>query len=84
MHEITNAEELLKVLKEIQGKQSQKEFANALNVSPQYLNDVYSARTPPGPTILDALGIQSRTVYSVPKSPILLNVNTKQSTRRWK
>lgn len=84
MREITDIEELLGILKETQGEQSQKEFAEALNVSPQYLNDVYSARTPPGPKILDALGIQSRTVYSIPKLPLPCNVNTKQSKRRWK
>lgn len=58
MYKVTNVKGLLEVMKNIQGNRTQKEYADAIGVSAQYLNDVYNLRREPGPKILKSLGAQ--------------------------
>ena len=62
----TNVDGLLRLMKQLQGEKPQREFARSLKISPQYLCDVYSNRTMPGPKMLEAMGITSNTQYVIP------------------
>jgi hypothetical protein len=66
MHTVTNIDGLLEIMKTLQGDQNQKEFAQSLGVSPQYLNDVYNRRRDPGPGITGSLGISAAMTYTIP------------------
>jgi transcriptional regulator with XRE-family HTH domain len=64
MHTVTNVEGLLKLMKTLQGDQTQKRYAEKLGVSAQYLNDVYNMRREPGKSILDSIGVTRAFVVS--------------------
>jgi len=55
----------LKFLKEKQGPQSDRKFAQQLGVSPSYLSDVYNGRTVPGESITAALEARRSVVFHV-------------------
>ena len=55
----------LKFLKEKQGPQSDRKFAQQLGVSPSYLSDVYNGRTVPGESITAALAARRSVVFHV-------------------
>lgn len=61
----------LKFLKQKQGPQSDRKFAQQLGVSPSYLSDVYNGRTVPGESITTALEARRSIVFhvDVPASP---------------
>lgn len=68
MHTVTNIDGLLEIMKTLQGEQNQKEFAQSLGVSPQYLNDVYNRRREPGGKMLRPLSISADTTYTIPEN----------------
>ena len=49
---------LKRLKKYIEGYPSQAQAAAALDISPQYLNDVMAGRRDPGPKLLKGLGIK--------------------------
>lgn len=53
------------LLKKAQGGKNQKEFAEELGVSSQYLNDVYMKRREPGESILHPMGLVKVTSYQL-------------------
>jgi transcriptional regulator with XRE-family HTH domain len=55
----------LKFLKQKQGEQSDRKFAQQLGVSPSYLSDVYNGRTVPGESITAAINAQRSVVFHV-------------------
>jgi len=55
----------LKFLKQKQGDQSDRKFAQQLGVSPSYLSDVYNGRTVPGESITAALNARRDVVFHV-------------------
>jgi hypothetical protein len=55
----------LKFLKQKQGPQSDRKFAQQLGVSPSYLSDVYNGRTVPGVSITTALNARRDVVFHV-------------------
>jgi transcriptional regulator with XRE-family HTH domain len=55
----------LKFLKQKQGEQSDRKFAQQLGVSPSYLSDVYNGRTVPGESITAAISARRSVVFHV-------------------
>ncbi len=55
----------LKFLKQKQGEQSDRKFAQQLGVSPSYLSDVYNGRTVPGESITAAISARRSMVFHV-------------------
>lgn len=55
----------LRFLKQKQGDQSDRKFAQQLGVSPSYLSDVYNGRTVPGESITAALAARRSVVFHV-------------------
>lgn len=51
-------EDVVKMLRAKQGKQTQQEFAATFKCSAQYLCDIYSGRRDPGFTVLEFLGLE--------------------------
>lgn len=45
-------------LQKLKGSRTQKEFADSLHITQQYLSDVLKGRRDPGPRILKALGLR--------------------------
>ena len=66
MYRVTNIEGLLEAMKSLQGDKTQAEYAQSMNVSPQYLSDVYKLRRDPGPKILSSLGVTR--AYVIPET----------------
>ncbi len=62
-----NLKQAIQKMKLQQGDLTQAQFAKWLEVSPQYLSDVYAGKRAPGPKILEALGIIQRTEYESTK-----------------
>jgi hypothetical protein len=62
MDEFTR-EDIVKILKGIIKTRSQKEFAEIIGISPQYLHDVINMRREPGKKILDYLGYEKVVMY---------------------
>ena len=58
-------EEFLEFLKKQQGDRTDKQFADSLGVSPQYLCDVYNNRRVPGKGIASAVNATRSLVYTV-------------------
>ena len=54
-------EELLSLMKKIQGEKTDTQFASELGISKQYLCDLYSGRKTPSGTVSGLLGYESRT-----------------------
>lgn len=50
--------EVVELLRNDQGKLSQKDYAAKLKMSAQYLSDIYQGRRPPGPTVLNRLNLE--------------------------
>ena len=49
-------EELLQLMKKIQGEKTNTEFAAEIGISKQYLTDIYNGRKVPSDTVSTALG----------------------------
>ena len=54
------ADDVIKIMRQRQGKRSDSEFASALGISKAYLCDLYKGRRTPGETILSQLGLVKR------------------------
>lgn len=65
-----NLESVLRRLAKRQGDRTQRELAAEVGVSQQHLNDVLAGRRPPGPAVLNYLGLEKAYVES-PKAPVL-------------
>jgi len=50
------------IRKRLEGK-TQKELAGELGISVQYLNDILAGRRSPGPTVIEALGLEKQVTY---------------------
>ena len=58
-------DQVIEYMRKRQGQRTQREFAEELGVSQQYLCDVYLRRREPGDSILKNLGIVRRTIFEV-------------------
>ena len=54
-------EELLSLMKKIQGEKTHTQFAGELGISKQYLCDLYNGRKTPSGTVSALLGYESQT-----------------------
>ena len=68
-YKATTIEELLAIMKQVQGERTLTEFATDMDVSKQYLCNVYSRRKEPSERILAKLGFTRQTTYV--RSPAL-------------
>ncbi len=59
-----NVQELLSLMKRLQGDREGREFAQELGISESYLSDIYNRRREPGPSVLSALCLTRRTLYT--------------------
>jgi hypothetical protein len=59
------ADEFIAFMKRQQGDQADKDFAQAIGVTPQYLCDIYKGRRAPGNSLTEALGVTRKTVYVI-------------------
>ena len=55
-------EELLALMKKIQGEKTNTEFAADLGISKQYLSDLYNGRKIPSDTVSGVLGFEQKVV----------------------
>ena len=62
-YKATTIEELLAIMKRVQGEKTLTEFAADMEVSKQYLCNVYSRRKEPSERILAKLGFTRQTTY---------------------
>jgi hypothetical protein len=53
-------EELLGLMKKIQGEKTNTQFAAEIGISKQYLTDIYNGRKVPSDTVSEALGYTPR------------------------
>lgn len=53
-------EELLGLMKKIQGEKTNTQFAAEIGISKQYLSDIYNGRKVPSDTVSEALGYTPR------------------------
>ncbi len=53
-------EELLGLMKKIQGEKTNTEFAAEIGISKQYLTDIYNGRKVPSDTVSEAVGYTPR------------------------
>jgi transcriptional regulator with XRE-family HTH domain len=71
----------LEFLKRKQGRQSDRQFARQLGVSPSYLSDVYNRRTVPGEAITAPLGAQRTMMFQVAASAEQTDARTKKKEK---
>jgi len=62
-YKATTIEDLLTIMKRIQGEKTLTEFAAELDMSKQYLSNVYNRRKEPSGRLLDKLGYTRQTTY---------------------
>lgn len=60
-----SVDEFLVFMRKQQGERTDKEFAESMGVTPQYVCDIYNGRRIPGDSITRALGATRSTVYTV-------------------
>lgn len=65
-YRVTNVDGLIELMRDLQGDQPSKDFAESLAISPQYLCDIYRKRKKPGPKVLAALRASRTVAYSYP------------------
>lgn len=58
-------DEFVAFMKERQGELTDRDYAQSIGVSPQYLCDVYNGRRVPGDSITSALGATREVIYRV-------------------
>lgn len=68
----------LRFLKEKQGTQSDRKFAQSLGVSPGYLSDVYKRRTVPGESITRPLSARRALVFEVDRPEPIVEASPKK------
>jgi hypothetical protein len=62
-YKATTIEELLAIMKRIQGEKTLTKFAAELDMSKQYLSNVYNRHKEPSERLLDKLGFTRQTTY---------------------
>jgi transcriptional regulator with XRE-family HTH domain len=62
-----DVDEFIAFMRKQQGEQTDKQFAESIGVTPQYICDIYNGRRVPGDSITRALGATRKLVYTVPK-----------------
>ena len=55
-------QELLELMKKIQGEKTNTQFAADIGISKQYLTDIYNGRKVPSDTVSGALGFTTRVI----------------------
>ena len=55
-------QELLELMKKIQGDKTNTQFAAEIGISKQYLTDIYNGRKVPSATVSGALGFTARVI----------------------
>lgn len=64
MAKYLTADQVLKLMRERQGERTNQAFARELQVSPQYLGDVYAGRRDIGSAIWQALGLTRHVLFT--------------------
>ena len=62
-YKATTIEELLAIMKRLQGDKTLTEFAADLDLSKQYLSNVYNRRKEPSERLLEKVGFTRQTTY---------------------
>jgi len=62
-YKATTIEELLAIMKRVQGEKTLTEFAAELDISKQYLSNVYNRHKEPSERVLEKLGFTRQTAY---------------------
>lgn len=56
-------DQVIELLRKKQGSRSAKELADELEITPQYLSDIFLGRRDIGPAVLDKLGLERDVTY---------------------
>lgn len=56
-------DDVVKLMRKVQGDRTQRDFAVELGISQQYLCDIYKGAKDPGDTVLTALGLVRHVIY---------------------
>ena len=75
-YKATTIEELLAIMKRIQGEKTLTKFAAELDMSKQYLSNVYNRHKEPSERLLEKLGFARQTTYV--RSPTAANQEKKK------
>lgn len=62
-YKATTIEDLLAIMKRVQGEKTLTEFAAELDLSKQYLSNVFNRHKEPSERLLDKLGFTRQTTY---------------------
>jgi hypothetical protein len=62
-YKATTIEELIAIMKRVQGERTLTKFAAELDMSKQYLSNVYNRHKEPSERLLDKLGFARQTTY---------------------
>lgn len=62
-YKATTIEELLAIMKRVQGEKTLTQFAADLDISKQYLSNVYNRHKEPSERLLEKLGFSRQTTY---------------------
>jgi hypothetical protein len=62
-YKATTIEELLAIMKRVQGEKTLTEFAEELDMSKQYLSNVFNRHKEPSERLLEKLGFARQTAY---------------------
>ena len=75
-YKATTIEELLAIMKRVQGEKTLTEFADELDMSKQYICNVYNGHKEPSERLLEKLGFTRQTAYV--RSPTAANRGKKK------
>jgi transcriptional regulator with XRE-family HTH domain len=75
-YKATTIEELIAIMKRVQGEKTLTEFAAELDMSKQYISNVYNRHKDPSERLLEKLGFTRQTTY-VPAPPAVKNEKKK-------
>ena len=75
-YKATNIEELIAIMKRVQGDKTLTQFAAELDLSKQYLSNVYNRHKEPSERLLEQLGFTRQTTYV--RSPTAASREKKQ------
>jgi Helix-turn-helix len=62
-YKATTIEELIAIMKRVQGERTLTEFAAELDMSKQYISNVYNRHKEPSERLLEKLGFTRQTTY---------------------
>jgi transcriptional regulator with XRE-family HTH domain len=62
-YKATTIEDLLAIMRRVQGEKTLTQFAAELDLSKQYVSNVYNRRKEPSERLLDKLGFARQTTY---------------------